>query len=115
MINCIFCKIITGKAPANIVFRDDQVTAFRDLHPAAPTHVLVVPNRHLDSLNDLEAVDESLAGHLLVVARQIAQQEGIADDGYRLILNTGPEGGQTVFHLHLHLMGGKRMRGFSAG
>jgi histidine triad (HIT) family protein len=110
MTNCIFCKIIAGSAPAKIVYRDEQVTAFRDIHPVAPIHILLVPNRHFDSLNELTAADQALAGTLLLTARQIAKQEGIAESGYRLILNTGYEGGQTVFHLHLHLIGGQHMR-----
>ncbi len=108
--NCIFCKIVAGTASAKIVYQDDQVTAFRDIHPVAPTHVLIVPNWHIDSLNELAEADQALAGTLLLAARKIAEQEGIAESGYRLILNTGYEGGQTVFHLHLHLIGGQRMR-----
>jgi histidine triad (HIT) family protein len=108
--HCIFCKIVAGSASAKIVYKDDQVTAFRDIHPVAPTHVLIVPNRHIDSLNELAEADQALAGTLLLAARKIAEQEGIAESGYRLILNTGIEGGQTVFHLHLHLIGGQRMR-----
>jgi histidine triad (HIT) family protein len=107
---CIFCKIVAGAASAKIVYKDDQVTAFRDIHPVAPTHVLIVPNQHIDSLNELTNADQALAGTLLLTARKIAEQEGIADSGYRLILNTGYEGGQTVFHLHLHLIGGQCMR-----
>lgn len=110
MSGCIFCKIIAGEAPGDILYQDDQVTAFRDIHPVAPTHVLVVPNQHIASVNDLEAEDEALVGHLFTVARQLAEQEGIQDSGYRLIVNTGPHGGQVVYHLHLHLIGGQRMR-----
>lgn len=86
------------------------MTAFRDIHPVAPTHLLVIPNRHIDSLNELTLEDETLAGHLLNVARQVAQQNGIDQDGYRLIINTGIDGGQTIFHLHIHVIGGQRMR-----
>ena len=107
---CTFCEIIAGKAPGEIVFRDELVTAFRDIHPVAPTHVLVVPNQHIASVNDLAPEDETLVGHLFTVARQLARQEGIDQTGYRLIVNTGPHGGQVVFHLHLHLIGGQRMR-----
>jgi len=107
---CIFCKIVQNEAPANIVYRDGQVTAFRDIHPAAPTHILIVPNRHIDSVNDLRPEDEALIGHLHTVAGQLAKQEGIAESGYRLITNTGPNAGQTVFHLHLHLLGGGQMK-----
>ncbi len=107
---CIFCKIISGEAPATIVYHDEQVTAFRDLHPAAPTHILIVPNKHIESVGALEVEDEQLMGHLFTTARRLAEEAGIAQGGYRLITNTGPDGGQTVFHLHLHLIGGQRMR-----
>lgn len=110
MKDCIFCKIITGEAPSETLYRDDQVTAFRDIHPVAPTHVLIVPNQHIASVNDLAAEDELLTGHIFNVARLLAEQEGIRDSGYRLIVNTGPHGGQVVYHLHLHLIGGQRMR-----
>jgi len=107
---CIFCKIIRSEAPGAILYRDEQVTAFRDAHPAAPVHILIVPNRHLVSVNELEPEDEPLIGHLFSVAKQLARQEGIHENGYRLIVNTGAHGGQTVPHLHLHLIGGQRMR-----
>ena len=108
--DCIFCKIVAGEIPSTQVYRDEQVTAFRDINPAAPVHVLIVPNRHIASVNDLTAEDEPLIGHLFSVAKQIAAEEGIAESGYRLIVNTGPDGGQVVFHLHLHLLGGHRMK-----
>ncbi len=108
--DCIFCKIAAGESKADILYRDDLATAFRDLHPAAPTHVLIIPNRHVDSVNELEESDAALVGHLFVVAKQIAAREGLASSGYRLIVNTGAQGGQTVFHLHLHLLGGRQMR-----
>ncbi|OGO76396.1 MAG: histidine triad nucleotide-binding protein [Chloroflexi bacterium RIFOXYC12_FULL_59_14] len=108
--NCIFCKIVDGTAKAEIVFRDEQATAFRDIHPAAPTHILVVPNKHIESVNDIAPEDEPVLGHLYLVAKQIAKQEGIAADGYRLIVNTGANAGQVVFHLHLHILGGHRLR-----
>jgi histidine triad (HIT) family protein len=110
MSDCIFCKIIKGDIPGTIVFRDEQVTAFRDIHPAAPTHILLVPNRHIDSVNMLAAEDEPLIGHLVKVAGQLAAQEGIAEGGYRLIINTNAHAGQTVFHIHLHLLGGAPMQ-----
>ncbi len=110
MNNCIFCKIIARQAPGEILYQDEWVTAFRDIHPVAPTHVLVVPNAHIASVNELNAADEPLVGRLFTLARQIAEQEGIRDSGYRLIVNTGPHGGQVVYHLHLHLIGGQRMR-----
>lgn len=108
--DCIFCKIVSNEAKATIVYRDDQVTAFRDLHPVAPTHILIVPNRHIESVGALEPEDEQVVGHIFSVARKLAEEEGISQGGYRLITNTGPHGGQTVFHLHVHLIGGQRMR-----
>ncbi len=110
MSDCIFCKIIAGEIPSTQVYKDELVTAFRDINPVSPTHVLVIPNRHIASVNDLAADDEQLMGHLITVAQQIAEQEGVAESGYRLIINTGPDGGQEVFHIHLHLLGGQRMR-----
>ena len=110
MTDCIFCKIIAGDIPSTTVYKDDTVTAFRDINPVAPTHILIVPNRHITSVNDLIPDDEPLVGHLFTTAKELAISEGIADTGYRLIINTGPDGGQDVFHLHLHLMGGQRMR-----
>ena len=110
MSSCIFCKIVHNERSAAIVYHDDKVTAFRDIHPVAPTHILIVPNKHIDSINTLEPEDEPIVGHLFTVARQLAAQEGIDATGYRLIANTGTHGGQTIFHLHLHLIGGQRMR-----
>ena len=107
---CLFCKIISGEIPGTIVFRDDQATAFRDINPAAPTHILIVPNKHIASVNVLENGDEQLMGHLFSVAGQLAKSEGIAESGYRLITNTGPDAGQTVFHIHMHLIGGQMMK-----
>ncbi|MBL8090691.1 MAG: histidine triad nucleotide-binding protein [Anaerolineales bacterium] len=112
MTDCIFCKIIAGEIPSTNVYKDEQVTAFRDINPAAPTHILIVPNKHIDSANFLIADDEALIGHLFTVAKDLAKQEGIAESGYRLMMNTNAEGGQTVFHIHLHLLGGRQMKGF---
>jgi histidine triad (HIT) family protein len=108
--HCIFCKIISGQSPGQILYQDKIVTAFRDIHPVAPTHVLVVPNKHLSSVNELESEDGTLIGHMFSVARQLAKEEGVNETGYRLIINTGPHAGQVVYHLHLHLIGGQRMR-----
>jgi len=108
--SCHFCRIVSDEAKAMIVYRDEQVTAFRDIHPVAATHILIVPNKHIESVNALEPEDEQLMGHLFTVARQLAQAAGISENGYRLITNTGPDGGQTIFHLHVHLIGGQRMR-----
>ena len=110
MTDCVFCKIIAGEIPSTHVFRSEEVTAFRDLHPAAPTHILIVPNRHIDSVNALTSGDEGLIGRLFTTAKQIAAQEGIAESGYRLVINTNAHAGQTVFHLHLHLLGGAPMK-----
>ena len=107
----IFSKIIAGDVPADIVYRDERVTAFRDTSPAAPTHILIVPNREIPTVNDLADEDEALAGHMLLVARDIAQSEGIAQSGYRLIVNCNRDGNQEVFHLHLHLIGGRPLGG----
>ena len=110
MDSCIFCKIISEQAKATILYRDEQVTAFRDVHPVSPTHILIVPNKHIESVGTLEVEDEQLIGHLFTVARKLAEEAGISKGGYRLIANTGVNGAQTVFHFHLHLIGGQRMR-----
>lgn len=107
--NCIFCRILSGDMPGEILYRDEQVTAFRDARPAAPVHVLVVPNRHIASIQDLQPADEPLIGHMFTVANQVAAQEGLAGSGYRLVINQGTDGGQTVFHIHLHVLGGQRL------
>ena len=107
---CIFCKIIDGEAKADIVYRDEHVTAFRDNQPVSPTHILIVPNRHIESVAQAEEYDALMLGNLFLAARKIAEMENIQQGGYRLIANTGPDGAQTVFHLHVHLIGGRRMR-----
>jgi len=106
MSHCTFCDIIAGRLPAKIVYRDERVIAFYDRSPRTPVHVLVVPLEHITSLNDLVSAQESLAGHLLLVAQQVARQEKIAASGYRLVINTGRAAGQIVYHLHAHVMGG---------
>jgi len=110
MTDCLFCRIVKGDIPSTNVYRDEQATAFRDIHPAAPTHILIVPNRHIDSVNVLTSDDEQLIGHLFVVAKGLAAQERIDQGGYRLIMNTNAHAGQTVFHIHLHLLGGAPMQ-----
>jgi len=110
MTDCIFCKIIQGEIPSVKVYEDEIVTAFRDINPIAPTHILIVPNQHISTINDLKPDDEKTMGYLFTIARQIAESEGISTSGYRLIINTGPDGGQIVFHLHLHLLGGRKLR-----
>lgn len=106
---CLFCQIAAGEIPAQLVYQDEQVSAFRDIHPVAPTHILIIPNRHIESTNTTTPQDEALLGHLLSVARLLAEQEKIAASGYRLVINTGADGGQVIFHLHLHLIGGKKL------
>ena len=108
--SCIFCKIIAGEIPGTIVYRDEQVTAFRDIQPAAPTHILIVPNRRIDSVNTLEEADEQVVGHLIRTAGILAKQEGIAENGFRTIINTNADAGQTVFHLHVHIIGGQKLK-----
>ncbi len=107
MTDCLFCKIAAGEIPAHVVKREGRLLAFRDINPQAPTHVLVIPTQHVSSLND--AADARLLGELLVFARTLAHEQGLAERGYRVVLNTNADGGQTVFHLHLHLLGGRRM------
>ena len=107
MNDCIFCRIVRGESPANIVYQDEDVTAFRDLHPQAPVHILIVPNRHVAGVAQVEQKEAALLGKLFVVARRLAEQEGIAA-GYRLVVNNGPQAGQSVFHLHVHLLGGRQ-------
>ena len=107
MAGCVFCRIAGGEIPATIVKRGDGMLAFRDLNPQAPTHLLVIPAHHVASLND--AKDPALLGRLLAFARDVARETGVADKGYRVVVNTNPDGGQTVFHLHLHLLGGRAM------
>jgi histidine triad (HIT) family protein len=108
--SCIFCKIISGEAPATIIYRDEQVIAIRDIHPIARTHILVITIRHIASVNELETGDETLVGHMVLVAKELARQAGVAEHGYRLMINTGVHGGQTVPHLHVHLIAGKLAR-----
>ena len=103
----LFAKIVSGDIPADIVYQDESVTAFRDINPAAPTHILIVPNRVIPTVNDVTEADEQTLGHLFVIAARLAEEEGIAENGYRLIVNVNKNGGQVVFHLHMHLVGGR--------
>jgi histidine triad (HIT) family protein len=105
----IFSKIIRHEIPADIVFQDQRVTAFRDISPQAATHILIIPNKLIPTLNEVEAEDEATLGHMLIVAAQIAKQEGIDESGYRLIINCNRDAGQEVFHLHMHLLGGETL------
>jgi histidine triad (HIT) family protein len=107
MEECLFCRIAAGTIPARTVFADDDVVAFEDIQPQAPIHLLVIPRRHMASLNDLEARDHQLMGRLLEVAGRLAGERGLTDRGYRVVTNTGPDAGQSVGHLHLHLLGGR--------
>lgn len=108
MSDCLFCRIVAGEIPATVVHETDEVLAFRDISPAAPTHVVVVPKAHHDDVTALTAADPGLAGRLLAAGTAVAAAEGL-DDGFRLVVNTGADGGQTVFHVHLHVLGGRRM------
>lgn len=105
----IFSKIINRQAPAEIVYQDDRVTAFKDIHPVAPVHILIVANREIPTVSDVTPDDEATLGHLFIVARKVAEQMGIADSGYRLIVNCKSDGGQEIYHLHMHLLGGRRL------
>ena len=110
MSDCIFCKIAAGEIPAQKVFEDDSVVAFKDLNPQAPVHVLIVPKKHIQSVAQFQADDKDLVAHIFVdVAPKLATQLGIANGGFRLVVNTGDDGGQTVHHLHVHLLGGRKM------
>ena len=107
MTDCLFCKIIARELPGSIVYEDERVLAFNDINPQGPTHVLVVPKRHIASLNDLSPEDDQIVGELVRRAAAIARERGIADSGFRTVFNTNRGAGQTVFHIHLHLIGGR--------
>lgn len=106
--DCLFCKIANRDIPADIVYEDDDVLAFNDINPQAPTHMLLIPKRHIATLNDIEERDLALVGRLPHTAAKLARQEGFAEDGYRVVMNCNEKGGQTVYHIHMHLMGGRR-------
>ena len=107
--NCLFCKIVSGDIPADVIYEDEHVIGFRDINPVAPTHVLVIPRKHISTINDIEEADVGLVGHMYLAAKKIAAQEGLAESGYRTTMNCLESAGQTVFHIHLHLLGGKSM------
>ena len=109
MSSCLFCKIVNREIPATIVYEDDRVLAFNDINPQAPSHVLVIPKRHVTSLNDLGPDDDAVIGEVVRRAAAIASDRGVATGGFRTVFNTGRDGGQTVFHIHLHLLGGRPM------
>lgn len=109
MLDCIFCQIASSEIPSQIVYEDDEVLAFRDNQPMAPVHILVIPKEHLRSLNDVTPENENLVGHLFGVIRRLAEEFGVAESGYRVVANTGTDGGQVVGHLHFHLLGGQAL------
>ena len=108
--DCIFCKIVAGEMPSNIIYQDEDVIAFPDINPAAPTHLLIVSRKHIPSVAQLAADELPLVGHMARVANQLAKENGIAESGYRLVINCGAEGGQAVPHLHMHLLGGRALK-----
>ena len=107
--DCLFCKIINKEIPADIIYEDEHVIAFNDISPQAPTHALIIPRKHIATLNDIQGEDAALVGHMVKTAATIAKQLGFDEDGYRTVFNCNPHGGQTVYHIHLHLLGGKPM------
>lgn len=109
MEDCLFCKIIRKELPANVVYEDDLIIAFDDINPKAPVHTLVIPKEHFSSLNDITEAQHALMGHILLKIQMIADKKGIAESGYRIVLNTARDAGQDVFHIHFHLLGGRRM------
>jgi histidine triad (HIT) family protein len=115
MTSCLFCRIVAGEIPSERVYEDDRVIAIRDIQPAAPVHVLLIPREHVTSLAELEEGQREMAGHLLWGVAEVARREGVAERGYRTVINTGEEGGQTVSHLHVHLLAGKKLSGHGTG
>jgi histidine triad (HIT) family protein len=107
--DCLFCKVVSGEIPAKIIYRDDLVVAFDDIMPQAPQHKLIIPQKHIATLNELHPQDNELIGHMVQTSKMLAQQLAIADNGYRLVLNCNPDAGQSVFHIHMHLLGGRKM------
>ena len=110
MTDCLFCKMVSGEIKPDVVFETDNVLAFRDINPQAPTHVLIIPKKHISTLNELQPEDNSLVGEIFQVAKKVAEMEGIAESGYRTVFNCNKAAGQEVFHIHLHLLGGRNMR-----
>ncbi|MGL4184306.1 MAG: histidine triad nucleotide-binding protein [Thiotrichaceae bacterium] len=109
MSQCLFCRIAAGEIPANILYSDEDVLAFRDINPQAPLHALVIPRKHIATINDLQADDAALVGKLFLAAKQVAKEAGYAEDGYRVVMNCGLDAGQTVFHIHLHILAGRAL------
>ena len=110
MHECIFCKIIAGQIPSDNIFESDDLIAFEDINPVAPTHVLIVPRKHIATLNDIEDADAALVGNMILCAKQIAKTRGLSEDGYRTVFNCMAGAGQAVFHIHLHLLGGRQLQ-----
>jgi len=109
MSDCLFCAIVDGKLKANLVYQDDAVVAFKDIAPKAPVHILIIPRKHLVSVSDIAEHDRALIGQIFQVAAKLAREQGIAESGYRVVVNSGADAGQSVFHLHYHLLGGRQM------
>jgi len=109
--DCVFCNIIAGKIPGDIVYQDEEVVAFRDINPQSPVHLLVIPKKHLTSLAQITGQETPLMGHMITIANRLAQEEGISETGYRLVINCGKQGGQLVPHLHMHILGGRQLSG----
>jgi len=109
--DCIFCQIVAGKVPTEFLYQNEDAVAFRDIHPKAPTHIIIIPKEHIPSLAHLSEEQLPLMGHMVKIANQLAKREGIAEQGYRLVINCGKEGGQVVPHLHMHLLGGRKISG----
>lgn len=107
--NCIFCQIAKKELPAQIVFENEDLVAFKDIDPKAPVHILIIPRKHIPTINDLTIEDKEVVGSLFLAAKEIAREQGVAENGYRLSINTGRDGGQEVDHLHIHLLGGKKI------
>lgn len=107
--SCLFCKIASGEIPADAIYEDDALLAFRDIKPQAPTHVLLIPKKHIATVNDVEADDAALLGRMMLAAKHIAQAEGLSQQGYRLVMNVNAAGGQEIYHIHLHILGGRQM------
>jgi histidine triad (HIT) family protein len=107
--DCLFCRIIAGEVPSDVVYRDERSLAFRDINPQAPVHLLVIPREHMESLDDATQKDEAILGHLLRVAARVANEQGLSESGYRAVVNTGAGAGQSVFHLHVHVLGGRAL------
>lgn len=107
--DCLFCKVVSGEIPAKVIYQDDKVVAFDDINPQAPQHKLIIPRQHIATINDLKSENNELIGYMVQTAKKLANDLGIAENGYRLVMNCNPGAGQTVFHIHIHLLGGRQM------